>query len=87
MIEREEFVVFFAQVIHPKMHRSAIGGCGEHHVEHDLRDPYLLLLRELLFLRWLVVNAPLSPLGVFSLFLFEEGCYSVLSLELLPGLL
>jgi hypothetical protein len=32
MIEREEFVVFFAQVIHPKMHSSAIGSCGEYKV-------------------------------------------------------
>jgi hypothetical protein len=87
MIECEEFVVFLTQVVHTKMHRSAVGSCGEHHVEHDLRDPYLFLLRELLFLRWLVVTAPLSSLGVFSLFLFEEGCNSVLSPELLPGFL
>jgi hypothetical protein len=87
VIECEEFIVFLAQVVHSKMHRSAVGRCGEHHVEHYLRDPYLLLLRELLFLGLLVVTASLSSLGALSLFLVVESCHSVLSSELLPGLL
>ena len=86
MVECEEFIVFLAQVVHAKMYRSAVGSRGQHHVDYYLRHPYLLLLRELLFLGWLVV-ASLSPLGALSLFLFKEGCYSVLSPKLLPGLL
>ena len=87
MVESEEFVVLFAQVVHSKVNRSAVGSRGQHHVDHYLRYPYLLLLRELLFLGWLVVITSLSPLLALSFFLVEEGCHSVLSSELFPGLL
>ena len=87
MVESEELVVLFAQVVHSKVNRSAVGSRGQHHVNHYLGHPYLLLLRELLSLGWLVVTTSLSPLWVLILFLVEEGCHSVLSSEFFPGLL
>jgi hypothetical protein len=86
VVDCQEFVVFLAQVVHAKIYRSAVGSRGQHHDDHYLRHPYLLLLRELLFLGWLIV-ASLSPLGALSLFLVKEDCYSVLSPKLLPGFL
>jgi hypothetical protein len=86
MFESEEFVVFLAKVVEAKVHRSAIGSRSQHHIDHYLGHPYLLLFRELFFLGRLAVITSLSSLSDPSLFLVIVSRYSILSPKLLPGL-
>ena len=38
MLESEEAVVLVAHVVHPEVHRRAVGCRGEHHIDHYARD-------------------------------------------------
>ena len=79
MVECEEPVVLVAHVVHAKVHRRAVRGGGEHHVDHHARDIDLLLPRQWLPLGWLTpviaVMATLlllDSLSVLSFFPIEE---------------
>ena len=89
MIECEEPVVLVAHVVHAKVHRRAVGGGGEHHVNHHARDIDLFLPQQLLSLGWLTLVIGFVSgnwLSVLRFFSIEERGDPVLSSELDPCL-
>jgi len=74
-----------AEVPHSEVDRGAVTRCGQHHLSHD--SWYVNLLLSLALLGRLLLSRPSLIWDAVIILLFKVVSYSVLFLELLPGVL
>ena len=74
-----------AEVPHSEVDRGAVTRCGQHHLSHD--PWYVNLLLSLALLGRLLLSRPPLIWNAVIILLFKVVGYSVLFLELFPGVL